>query len=145
MCSSDLSVNTGTGNQTYNGTLTTTQNTTLTATNVSFNDNVTVTGSLAVVGASTWNGAALTTTGAQSYSGPVTLARNVTVSAGSAGVPASVTLSDSVDGAYDLTIHSAGDTTFWGKVGDSVALNSLTTDATGAGLDRKSTRLNSSH
>ncbi|HEX3658963.1 MAG TPA: hypothetical protein VHV55_24430 [Pirellulales bacterium] len=70
----------------------------------------------------------VTTTGNQTYSGPVTLAGDSTLSAGSGNI----TFSSTLDGAANLTVDSAGVTTFGGTVGGITALSSLTTDAAGS-------------
>src|SRR4029077_20259187 len=79
-------------------------------------------------GTTALNGGAVTTTGAQSYNDPVTLgAATVLASTGSGAI----TLASTVDGAFALTVDTAGATIFGGAGGGTTARASLTTDAPG--------------
>jgi parallel beta-helix repeat protein len=75
----------------------------------------------------TLNAPSITTTAAQVYSGAVTLSQGVTLSAGNGAI----TFSKTVNGPFDLTLNSAGLTKFGDKIGGTVALASITTDAPG--------------
>ena len=75
------------------------------------------------------NGGSVTTTGAQSFGDAVTLEANTTlVSTGSGNV----SLGSTVDGGFNLTVNTAGGTTFGGAVGSTTPLTSVTTDAPGS-------------
>src|SRR5262249_9790077 len=71
------------------------------------------------------NAGSVTTTGNQTYNDAVILTKDDTLSGGN------VTFNSTVDGAYSLTVNSAGTTTFNGAVGSGTALVRLTTDAPG--------------
>src|SRR5262249_9488381 len=76
--------------------------------------------------------AAVTTSGPQTYRCDVSLNKpTVTLSSTGTGALGDITLAQSVDGTSDLTVTTAGTTTFGGAVGNNTALNSLTTDITG--------------
>ena len=101
-------------------------------------DASTVAGSPAVGVGTTWiKGGVVTTTGAQTYNDAVKLdVLDVTLTSTAPGANAStgsgngnITFAKTLDGAQNLTINTAGDTIFLGKVGDLIALTSLTTDA----------------
>jgi filamentous hemagglutinin family protein len=74
------------------------------------------------------NTSGITTTGAQTYSSAITLGATAVLTSSSNG---DINLASTVNGAFDLTINTAGTTTFSGSVGGSTALTSLTTDAAG--------------
>jgi len=84
-----------------------------------------ITGSLADAGNTAILSGVITTGGTQNYGGPTTLAGNTTVS-GSA-----ITFNGPVDGGFSLTANSPGATSFFGAIGSSTALASITTDAGG--------------
>jgi len=127
------SVNTGTGNQTYNSAVTMTGNTTLTGGTMTFNDVVTASADLTVAGATIINGRTITTTGAQTYNGAVTLGNDtVLTSGGTAGINLAGTVDSATNAtAYALTVNSAGATVFGDAVGGTYPLRSVTTDALG--------------
>ena len=79
-------------------------------------------------GTTALNGGSITTIGAQTYNGAVTLGANDTLISSGGGA---ITLASTVDGAFALTVNTAGTTTFGGAVGGIAALASLTTDAPG--------------
>ncbi|GAB5506110.1 MAG: hypothetical protein Rhirs2KO_12730 [Rhizobiaceae bacterium] len=72
-------------------------------------------------------GAEITTTGGQTYNASTTLVANTTISE-TAG---DVIFGSSIDGAFDLTVNTTGDTTFSGAVGGTTLLLSLATNAGG--------------
>jgi filamentous hemagglutinin family protein len=72
-------------------------------------------------------GAEITTTGGQTYNASTTLVANTTISE-TAG---DVTFGSSIDGAFDLTVNTTGETTFSGAVGGTTLLSSLTTNTGG--------------
>jgi len=77
---------------------------------------------------STRIGANITTGGAQTFNDTVTLnAASVLTSTGGGNI----TFAQTVDGAFDLTVNTTGNTVFTGLVGNGAALTSLTTDAGG--------------
>lgn len=80
------------------------------------------------------NGGAVTTTGFQTYNDPVTVGANtVFTSTGAGNITFANTLNDdAVAGAANVTVNTAGITTFGGAVGGIAPLTSLTTDAPGA-------------
>ena len=82
-------------------------------------------GSLAI------QGARVTTTGGQTYNKAVTLGANTTLISTGAG---DIRFVGSLDGAYNLTVNTAGVTRFDDVVGGTSALSSLTTDAPGSVL-----------
>ncbi len=84
-----------------------------------------------------------TGTGSQIYDGDVVLGYDTTLTADDGAYTPGATAGainfvQTVNGAYNLIVNTSGLTTFGGKVGDSAALTSLTTDAGG------STAINSS-
>jgi trimeric autotransporter adhesin len=119
---------TTTGAQTFDDMVSLAHNTTLTASQVTFNAPVSGAGSLRVVGDATFHGGFITTTGAQRYSGAVVLASDTTLNTSGS---APVSFDDVVDGPFNLTVNSAGATTFLGAVGSTTPLMSLTTNASG--------------
>jgi len=80
------------------------------------------------------NGTAVTTTGFQLYNDPVTVGANTLFTSTAAGsITFANTLNDdAVAGAADVTVNTAGITTFGGAVGGIAPLTSLTTDAPGS-------------
>ncbi len=80
------------------------------------------------------NGGAVTTTGFQTYNDPVTVGADTTfTSTGAGNVTFASTLNDNgVAGAANVTVNTAGITTFGGAVGGIAPLTSLTTDAPGS-------------
>ncbi len=99
----------------------------MTVTGVAFENTVTGTSSLSVVGSTTMNAGTVTTAGAQSYSGAMTLMRDTVMDAGTSNI----TFGDRVDGAHALTVNTSGTTHFNGAVGGATALASLATNAGG--------------
>jgi hypothetical protein len=75
------------------------------------------------------SGGTVNTTGAQSYGEPVVLTTDTTVSSTGSG---DIGFGSTLNGAYGLTIHTAGVTRFNGAVGASTPLTRLTTDAPGS-------------
>ncbi|HPX47923.1 MAG TPA: hypothetical protein PK408_06935, partial [Treponemataceae bacterium] len=67
---------------------------------------------LSVSGSAKINTTAITTTGTQLWSGPITLARSTTLTSGG-----DLIASDTVDGEFNLTLASAGVSTFSGEIG----------------------------
>ena len=76
------------------------------------------------------SGGTVTTTGTQTYNGALTLGVDTTLSSSGAGANGNISF-QTVDGAQNLTVNTAGTTTFGGAVGNNQALTSLTTDAAG--------------
>src|SRR5207253_2700270 len=72
------------------------------------------------------NTATVTTSGAQTYNSAISLGANTSLISSSSG---NINLSSTVDGAFGLTVNTAGITTFGGIVGGTTALTSLTTNA----------------
>ena len=68
-------------------------------------------------------GGNITVPGSQTYPGPVSLTNNTTIVSTGGG---NITFASTVDGAYNLTISTSGNTALDGKTGGSVALSSLT-------------------
>jgi len=139
------------GSQVYNDAVTLGANVTLTGTTVTFLGTVdgtahglTITGNavfgdaagdtvsglttLTISGTSAINTGTVSGSGHQTYTGPVTLGTNVTISSG----PGNVTFTNTINGAYTLTVNSAGVTTFNGEVGGLAPLVKLFTDAPGS-------------
>jgi hypothetical protein len=79
-------------------------------------------------GTTALNGGAVTTSKDQTYGDPVTLGANTTLTSTTSG---NISLL-AVDGAFGLTVNTAGTTSFGGAIGGNTALTSLTTDAAGA-------------
>ncbi|MBS0263228.1 MAG: hypothetical protein JSS02_14890, partial [Planctomycetes bacterium] len=75
------------------------------------------------------NGETVTTSGAQTYNDAVILSSDTVLTSTGSG---DITFSQTVDGAYSLTVNTAGVTTFGGAVGGLVALTSVATDAAGS-------------
>src|SRR5262249_30689973 len=80
-------------------------------------------------GSTAINGGGVTTTGAQTYNDQVTLGADATLTSTGSG---NISLASVLDGAFNLTVNTAGTTTFGGLVGDTTALTSVTTDADGS-------------
>jgi hypothetical protein len=76
-------------------------------------------------GATAINGGLVTTSGAQSYNDVVTLGATTSLNGSAVG------FATTLDGAFGLTVNSAGATVFGGAVGGTTALASLTTNAGG--------------
>lgn len=108
----DLTVNT-TGNTTFTGVV---------GGNAALNSITTN------AGGETRFGANVTTVNAQTYNDNVALLANTTIASTSAG---NVTFGGTVNGAFDLTVNTTGNTVFTGIVGGGAALTSLTTNAGG--------------
>jgi len=75
------------------------------------------------------NGGTINTTGAQTYNDAVVLGANTTLASTGSG---NIALASTVDGAFALTVNTAGVTTFGGAVGGTTALTSITTNAGGS-------------
>ncbi len=139
--------------QTYTGPVTLTDSSTLTATLVTFQNEVdgaysltisnaaTFDGnvgsdapltSLSVNGASTFSTASLTTSGDQTYTGAVTLQSSATLHAGTGTVAFGATVDSAGSTPFNLNVADSGSTGFGGAVGDTNALNALTVNAAGA-------------
>jgi len=118
----DLSVNTG-GTTTFNGVV---------------GPNVTslTTDAAGTAGEQTQINANITTTGAQLYNDAVVLKAGATLTVASSG-SGSITFQKAVDGAANLTVNTAGTTTFGAAVGGGTAgaLTSLTTNGSAAASD----------
>jgi hypothetical protein len=71
------------------------------------------------------------TVGAQTFNDPVIV--GTTAAEFNSTTAGDITFAKTLDGAQDVTINTAGDTIFTGKVGFTAALTSLTTDFAGAG------------
>ncbi|MBX3443866.1 MAG: hypothetical protein KF774_15775 [Planctomyces sp.] len=89
-----------------------------------------------LIGATEINGGKVTTTGAQTYNDAVTLGANTVLTTSNNAVvvnPGNVTFASTLDGGFSLNVNTTGGgtTTFGGKVGNSTALASLTTDKFG--------------
>jgi hypothetical protein len=80
-------------------------------------------------GSTDLNGGSVTTTGAQTYNDPVLLSTDTVLTSTASG---NVTFTLTVNGAFNLTVNTAGVTTFGGAVGGAMALTSVTTDAPGS-------------
>src|SRR5262249_55923814 len=74
-------------------------------------------------------GGNVSTTGLQSYGDAVTLGGTAVLASSGSGA---VTFGSTVNGGSNLTVNTAGVTTFSGVVGGITALASLTTDAPGS-------------
>ena len=77
-------------------------------------------------GSTAINTTVVSTTGAQTYNDNVSLGADPVITGGS------VTFNGTVDNGQNLTVNSAGVTTFAGLVGNGTQLTSLTTDAAGS-------------
>jgi len=77
------------------------------------------------------NGGSITTTGAQSYGEAITLGADTTLAAGAGNITLGSTVNDAISGAHSLTLNSTGVTTFVAALGNSAALNSVTTNTGG--------------
>lgn len=73
-------------------------------------------------------GGNVSTTGQQSYGAALTLVNDVVLTSTASG---SIQFQDTVDGAFGLGVNTAGSSRFFGAVGATTALTSLTTDAGG--------------
>ncbi len=129
------SVNTGTAAQHYSSTVSLGADTTLTASDVTFDGAVSGNHRFVVNGSTNLNGGSVTTTDAQTYNGAMTLGANTTLNAGTADV----LLHSTVDGAYALTVNTTGNTRFDGAVGGTTPLSSLATNGGGMVLVNTST------
>ena len=74
------------------------------------------------------NGGSIATEGPQTYRDPVLLTADTVLTSQFGG---NITFASTVDGAFALTVNTAGVTAFDGAVGGTIALASLTTDAPG--------------
>ena len=74
------------------------------------------------------NGGVVNTIGTQTYNDPVLLTADTVLTSQFGG---NITFASTVDGAFALTVNTAGVTAFNGAVGGATALASLTTDAPG--------------
>lgn len=145
-----------TGTQTYNDAVTLASDTTLNASNITFNNAVNSTGAnrsltLNATGTSTFNaavgnilalsslttnaggstainGGQINTTGAQVYNDAVTLGANAVLASTSNDA---ITFFNTINGAYGLTVNTTGTTFFGNVVGGTTPLASLTTNAGG--------------
>ena len=81
---------------------------------------------LSVTGPLQLNAGSVTTTGAQSYAGATTLGATTTLTA------PSISFGNGLDGAFALTLQSAGPTSFAGAVGATTPLASLAANGGGA-------------
>lgn len=79
-------------------------------------------------GSTTINGGVIKTAGAQAYGDPVSLGAAVTLTSTGAGT---INLAGTVNGAFDLTINTAGTTALGAALGGATLLASVTTDAPG--------------
>ncbi len=115
---------------TVNGAFDLTLNTTGTSTLAGIVGGTTALASLATDdgGTTVISGGTITTSGRQTYLDALTLAADTTLAAGD------IYLSRTVNGAFALTLNSSGTTSFFGVVGGTTALASLTTDAGGTTL-----------
>ncbi|WP_310609199.1 hypothetical protein [Limnohabitans sp.] len=147
-----------TGTQTFNDPMTLLSNTVLSSTgagpagNISFNNTITGDKTLDVntagttlfdkavsigqlttdlAGAVQVNAPTIATTGTQTYNDAMTLLSNTVLSSTGAAAAGNITFNSTVDGAKTLAVNTAGNTTFNGRVGNTTALMSLTTDAAG--------------
>ncbi|MEQ8854305.1 LamG-like jellyroll fold domain-containing protein [Gimesia sp.] len=80
------------------------------------------------VTSTTFNGGTVTTTGSQLYHNAVIFVTNSTLTSSGGS---NIQFNDSVDGAIDLQIDTAGTTIFNGAIGSNSPLSSLTTNAGG--------------
>ncbi|QDT84252.1 LamG-like jellyroll fold domain-containing protein [Gimesia chilikensis] len=80
------------------------------------------------VTSTTFNGGTVTTTGSQLYHNAVNFVTNTTLTSSGGS---NIQFNDTVDGAIDLQIDTAGTTIFNGAIGDNSPLSSLTTNAGG--------------
>ena len=125
----NLTINSGTGNVSFNdsvGNITSLGNLSVNSGGTTlFNNTVTATSlTTDAEGSSQINGN-ITTTGSQTYNDAVNLQGNTTLTGNN------VAFQNTVDGNQALTVNSSGVTHFEKAVGNTTALNSLTTDATG--------------
>jgi autotransporter-associated beta strand protein len=80
------------------------------------------------VTSTTFTGGTVTTTGSQLYHNAVNFVTNTTLTSSGGS---NIQFNDTVDGAIDLQIDTAGTTIFNGAIGDNSPLSSLTTNAGG--------------
>ena len=125
----NLTLNIGTGNVNFNNSVGNTNSLGNLSVNSSgttlFNNTVKATSlTTDAEGSSQINGD-ITTTGSQTYNDAVNLQGNTTLTGNN------VAFQNTVDGNQALTVNSSGVTHFEKAVGNTTALNSLTTDATG--------------
>ncbi|MEG4116416.1 filamentous hemagglutinin N-terminal domain-containing protein, partial [Microcoleus sp. N9_B4] len=128
--SSDLTLNGGTGNVTFNGavgSLSAIGNLTANSTGTTtFNQAVNAASLTTDAGGTTQLKGNVTTTGSQTYGDAVTIANNPIFSGDS------ITFNNTVDGISDLTVKAAsGNLTFNGAVGAASAIGNLTANSTG--------------
>src|SRR5262249_7825241 len=81
------------------------------------------------LGSTALNGGLVRTSAAQSYGDTLTIGATTTLTSTGGGA---ISLAKTVDGAFALTVNTAGTTTFGGAVGGSTALVSVSTDAAGS-------------
>ena len=125
----NLTINSGTGNVSFNdsvGNITSLGNLSVNSGGTTLFNNTVKATSLTTdaEGSSQINGD-ITTTGSQTYNDAVNLQGNTTLTGNN------VAFQNTVDGNQALTVNSSGVTHFEKAVGNTTALNSLTTDATG--------------
>jgi hypothetical protein len=125
----DLTINSGTGNVSFNnsvGNTTSLGNLSVNSGGTTLFNNTVKATSLTTdaEGSSQINGN-ITTTGSQNYNDAVNLQGNTTLTGDN------VAFQNTIDGNQALTVNSSGVTHFEKAVGNTTALNSLTTDATG--------------
>jgi hypothetical protein len=77
------------------------------------------------------NGGGISTTGGQTYNNAVVLGADAAFSSAGAAGAGDVSFNGAVDGAFALTVNTAGTTAFGGNVGVTEALKEVTTDAAG--------------
>ncbi|MEG5102615.1 two-partner secretion domain-containing protein, partial [Microcoleus sp. AT13-A5] len=127
---SDLTVNAGAGNVTFNGAVGNTKalgNITANSTGTTaFNQTVNAASLTTDIGGTTQVKGNVTTTGSQTYGDAVTVANNPIISG------SGVTFNNTVDGSSDLTLNGGtGNVTFNGAVGSLSAIGNLTANSTG--------------
>ncbi|MEY4363900.1 MAG: hypothetical protein RLZZ24_1252, partial [Pseudomonadota bacterium] len=76
--------------------------------------------------------ASVKTTAKQTYNDAVNLLQNTVLQSSGQAANGNITFDKTIDGAFDLTVNTAGTTQFNGLVGDGTALTSVTTDADGS-------------
>jgi hypothetical protein len=115
----DLTINSGSGTTTFNsgGAVPTTIGL------------ITPLTSLTITGATDLNITNIQTSGAQLYNSPVNVGSAITLASTSGG---NINLANTVNGAFGLTINTAGVTTVGGIVGGITPLASITTDSPGS-------------
>jgi Protein of unknown function (DUF642) len=121
-----------TGDQTYGDPVTLLTDATFISTggNITFDSTVSGTVNLTVSAAGFAKfDANVTTAGSQTYNGPVSLGADITFADTANG---NITFDSTVDGAFNLTVNTAGVSTFNAAVGSITPLASITTDAPGS-------------